>query len=88
MSTIAWESAEYFAKLAAVLGVQPDMVMAAYGDEDEDERPGGFITVLYTREEDRGADDPFVWMATIDQDDGLHVFQTESTGRRFSSFLR
>lgn len=75
--TIAWEGKDYFAAVAAVLGVAPDMIMAAYGEHG--------VTVLYTREGDRDASDPPIWAALLGED--LSIERNEDTGRTFSSFL-
>lgn len=81
MTTITWEGSDFFAGIALLLEINPDMVMAAYN------APGA-VTVLYTREADRASDDPPVWMALLSgYGSDLKVERCADTGRTFSSFM-
>lgn len=84
MPTILWENADYFRHLAKLLGIEPELIMAAYGGDPVGSK---LTTVLYTPPSED--DDPEVWAAQVWHEEGAEprVERRSYTGRRFSSFL-
>lgn len=85
MPTILWEDADYFRFLASLLGIEPELIMAAYGGGPVGSK---LTTVLYTPPHDADDDDPEVWAAQVWHEEGSEprVERRSYTGRRFSSF--